>query len=353
MQSIINMSNIFDKLNDLKNLFKFGERIVPIIQSLIEFMKEIVPLLENINTSISDTANKMPQAANQIDSVTSATELATTEILDLVDKIGGVVMELEQDMKGLQEQKTRKTEIVDTLKQTLGGNSDALALLDELMELDEVGAVAEKAATQLAQINDANYQITLSLQVQDITAQQLAAVNHLINSVHGKLATLISDIDMSDIKDGISDLDIEAPEGATFDPKASYKKDDRQSQADDIINSATGSSGGGVSSQADIDALFGGGGSPAEETPTESGGAMSGDDINALFSGQGTPTEEPKTPASQDDVDALLNAQQQQSEPEEKKQNNQEEIDNLLNQQNDEQENKEDSEGEENTKQDP
>ena len=57
--------------------------------------------------------------------------------------------------------------------------------------------------TELGIINkikdDAN-NITLSLQVQDITSQQLAAVNHLIESVQAKLGKLVVNLEGTDIE---------------------------------------------------------------------------------------------------------------------------------------------------------
>lgn len=247
----MNMSTIFDKLNDLKNLFKFGEKIVPIIQSLIEFMKEIVPLLENINSSIADTASKMPQATNQISNVTSATELATTEILDLVDQITNDLMVIEKAINPPEESKSEVSELVDELKQHVSDNEEALALVDKIAHLSGGVVVPQEANDTLKKVNESVYQITLSLQVQDITSQQLLAVNHLIQSVHDKLSTLISNIDDSDIRDEIRNLDIEVPDGATFDANASYAKDDRQDKADEIIDQQT------KASQDEIDKLFG------------------------------------------------------------------------------------------------
>lgn len=248
-----NMSSIFDKLNDLKNLFKFGEKIVPIIQSLIEFMKEIVPLLETINSSISDTANKMPQAANQISNVTNATELATTEILDIVDKITNIVVEVESRAKKALEDRERRAELYAKLRETVQGNGDALETIDELEAADAPTKDLEKTISQLGEVKDNTHQITLSLQVQDITAQQLAAANHLIQSVHERLATLIADIDHSEIKDDIRSLDIDVPEGVDFDPKASYNKDaSRQGEVDRILNQQNENK----ASQEEIDKLF-------------------------------------------------------------------------------------------------
>lgn len=94
-----NMNQVFSKLSDLKYVFHFGEKLIPIIQSIIEFMRDVVPLLENINQSITDSTNDIPKASHQINNVTSATELATTEILDLVDSISGSLTNMERMLK--------------------------------------------------------------------------------------------------------------------------------------------------------------------------------------------------------------------------------------------------------------
>jgi hypothetical protein len=61
-----NLSQLFSKLDDLKKVFTYGEKLIPVIQSLGEFMKETVPLLENINRSIAESTSKIPKATNQI-----------------------------------------------------------------------------------------------------------------------------------------------------------------------------------------------------------------------------------------------------------------------------------------------
>ncbi len=82
----------------------------------------------------------------------------------------------------------------------------------------------EKLGELLLQVgkmkNDSN-SIALSLQVQDITSQQLATVNHLIESVQDKLASLIEDFDNTKISDQDS---LNIPKGASFDPNARYSK---------------------------------------------------------------------------------------------------------------------------------
>jgi len=247
-----NMSEVFSKLNDLKNVFKFGEKIVPIIQSLIEFMKEIVPLIESINTSISESTAQMPKVSNQINNVTSQTELATTEILDMVDRITNQIMEMEGVIGSFSSSEKRSSEIKQIIKEKYGNDTELMALFQEYLELNNYHVAFDKFKEILSQTNNDIFQITLSLQVQDITSQQLAAVNHLIDSVNNKLSSLVKEIDQSDIRDDIKILNIEVPHGAVFDPNAKYdRSESRQQNVDEIVTNQKQQA-----SQAEIDKLF-------------------------------------------------------------------------------------------------
>jgi len=111
---------------------------------------------------------------------------------------------------------------------------------------------AEKLGELLLQVgkmkNDSN-NIAVSLQVQDITAQQLATVNHLIESVQEKLSALIEDFDNTKILDN---HEINLPDNASFDPNARYSKSlVPQQEVDSIFNQKSQKA-----SQAEIDKLF-------------------------------------------------------------------------------------------------
>lgn len=252
MQTPTNMSQIFDKLNDLKDIFRFGERIVPIIQSLISFMRDVVPLLESINTSIADSTSQMPKAANQINNVTSATELATTEILDLVDDISNELVVVDGIFQKILEKRSKKDELYKKLFETLNKDSEEYKLINEIYQLDDHNGIFDDIKSKMQKINDDTYKITLSLQVQDITAQQLAAVTHLIEQVHGKLASLVNDIEHAEIKDKITDKHIVIDEHVSFDPNARYdKSEERQQTVDSIVDDQKRKA-----SQEEIDKLF-------------------------------------------------------------------------------------------------
>ncbi len=236
MEETKNLATVFDKLTDLKALFRFGEKIVPIIQNLVEFMKEIVPLLEGINLSIADSTNKMPLATNQISDVTSATEMATTQILDLIDNISNALGLIETGLIDEKAKQLRIQLLVEGLETALAGNPKAMEQFQELMTLTSDHQMLENTIPLIESIKEDSYKITLALQVQDITAQQLAAVNHLIGSVHNRLSSLVANIESSELHDEFGESGIEVPQGSVFDPNASYTKGGgRQEEIDALI----------------------------------------------------------------------------------------------------------------------
>ena len=245
-----NMTQLFNKLDDLKSVFTYGQKIIPIIQNLVDFMKDTIPLLENINHSIADSTSKIPKASHQISNVTHATELATTEILDLVDVISNEVGKLEKKFKNEIELNSQKSELFEKLLVVVKGNEEAEDIIRQLKDLQEQNVKMDQVTDPIEKIKNDAYNITISLQVQDITAQQLAAVNHLIESVQTKLSELIIEIQNAEIREPES-LSIEAPTNAAFNPDARYKKNgESQKLADSLVNESRNAS------QDEIDKLF-------------------------------------------------------------------------------------------------
>lgn len=247
MKKASNMSELFEKLNDLKSVFRYGEKLIPIIQSIIEFMRETVPLLENINTSIAESTSKIPKATNQILNVTNATEIATTEILDLIDEISNNLTTAGSISKKVSDQYLARKVIWEKIKLAVSDKG----LIKEYEDADVDSNSFEEQSSIFNKIQEEIYRITLSLQVQDITAQQLASVNHLIESVHNKLSSLITDFQHAELKEPL-DTNMPTVEGATFDPNARYHdKTDQQEVVDALINTQFEKT-----SQAEIDKLF-------------------------------------------------------------------------------------------------
>lgn len=251
MKQVSNMSDLFERLNDLKVVFRYGQKLIPIIQSIIDFMKETVPLLEDINTSIADSTSKIPKAKDQITNVSSATELATTEILDIADSISIDLDKIEKELRSLQENETKKKELWVKIKDLLKDNDGSGQLVEEYEQLDNSIAVMANFQKVFDKIKNDVYNITLSLQVQDITSQQLAAVNHLIESVRQRLSSLVMHLDETELSN-MELVKIDSPDNSTFNPEAVYtKSQEKQDMADSLVNSNSSKA-----SQDEIDKLF-------------------------------------------------------------------------------------------------
>lgn len=251
MKKATNLTELFEKLDDLKTVFRYGEKLIPVIQGLVDFMKDTVPLLENINTSISESTSKIPKATNQIHDITSATELATTEILDIIDLISNDISSAETSINTLVKNENDKNDIILELKTVIKDNAQALALLTQYEKTNAVPVILAPMNELFEKIRSNVYNITLSLQVQDITAQQLAAVNHLIESVQDKLSALVIDFEVTNV----SVLDasaIQVAKNVSFDPNARYtKSEDNQNIADALVKDQMHRA-----SQDEIDKLF-------------------------------------------------------------------------------------------------
>ena len=246
----INVNVLYSKLDSLNVVFKDAQRLIPIIQNLIEFMRDTIPMLENINKSIHESTYKMPRATNQINDVTSATEMATTEILDIVDIISNDTHGIEIGISQLLTDDRERISILSKIKSLTKENKEIQNLFNELDQLEVKESSLAELFESIKKIRENVSNITLSLQVQDITTQQLAAVNHLIESVQKKLASII--VEFEGVANNESKNEYDFPEEANFNPDAVYTKSkDNQKIADDLV-----SEGNKVTSQEEIDKLF-------------------------------------------------------------------------------------------------
>ncbi len=307
----LNISEILGKINELRAVFILGQRAVPFLEEVFYFLKEISPLMDEINLSIRESTHKMPSATSQLQSVTQATELATTEILDLVDvvlgRLGQTRAQLEQNGQHLNALKKADLLTLELLRDELLDRNPAL--LEQLACIHEEkervrNLIADNLNAKLRtfdEIREKMNQIMISLQVQDITSQQIAAVNHLIESIRGRMSKLMERLTSDELEDALPPAVMES--GSVFDANASYDRSgQRQAYADDVMRNAAfpapGSEVASATSQDDIDQLFGGDGSSSTASQT---------DIDQLF-GQRTPvaTPEPGTYSSQVDIDQLF-----------------------------------------------
>ncbi len=229
---------ILEQIEEIRALFIFGQRVVPYLEELILFVKETTPLLLEVNNSILESSNKMPMAVQQLDKVSVTTEMATTDILDGLDRIleslemtTGMIDEvIEQDEQRIEKEK----ELILSIAQTLEGEEETRAArveqaLNEYYEKRKRNEPLELMRKNLEKVQSEAYDIMNLLQVQDITTQQIMAANSLIESVQVKLTQLIAKL-------GTLDISIEHAQERIFDPNAVFEdRSEAQAMADEIM----------------------------------------------------------------------------------------------------------------------
>lgn len=238
------------------------QKLMPFIEEIFKFVNDIKPLLDEINVSIRDNMDKMPNATQQLSKVTEANENATNEIMDMVDGIMDKASKIDTNIQRMNaiNQDTRnfpKTMLKVLAEISTGnlGKDEILAKIkseiqvheDENHEFDDL----VKTNKDLSQkISDESNAIMMALQVQDITAQQIAAVSYLMQNVNARFSVFLENFDKLGIADvvPVAKKTVERAESPNitqlhrtiaFDPDAidTLSKGSQQDDIDDLIAS--------------------------------------------------------------------------------------------------------------------
>ena len=303
----LNLKDIVRHMEDVQTLIESGQRVLPFLRESAAFLRDIEPLLTEVDQSIQESNAKMPRAASRLKDVSQATEVATTEIMDLVDE---AIEILDQNTK-------HSRNLTDHVAALRTQDEQLLALLRDNLPagdlLNQVEALHQEAAGRYDQIHTANTdelasqdaardklnRIFLSLQVQDITSQQLAAVKHLIESVRNRMEHLNGRLDLIEPAQAAVGDDI--PQDATFDINAEFDRSGKRQDAADAVIQAMHDGAPLPEDVPSYEALQQETPAAPEPVPTDAGETASADDIDALFA-SGAAHEE----ASADDIDALF-----------------------------------------------
>jgi chemotaxis regulatin CheY-phosphate phosphatase CheZ len=291
----MDIKGLIKKAEELRALFILGQRVVPFLEELFAFVGEIQPLLEEINTSIQENLSKMPNLSKQLSKVTEATELATNEILDIVDGVfykldilSSTLKEFESSQLGLKDFFEDFNKLVDKF------NNGSFSIDYLKLNLSSLQAKSKDILSVETKINSMkemidnirndSSSIMLALQVQDITSQQIAAVNHLLNTVQTRLNSLISKFQSGDITKVATVQEqttnvTELHRVIAFDPDA----------VESLIDNAA--------RQDEIDKLF------EQQTIEDTSSSKEPDNKTA----QSTETLDSEEKISQDDIDKLFN----------------------------------------------
>ncbi len=307
----IDLNSMLKKIDDYQ--------LIPFLEEMVSFVKDIKPTLESINVAIAENIKKMPNATQKLSQVTQATENATTEIMNVIDtffvKLDSAQKILTDFVDKRKNQKEFFVDLLEKIKPVINDNPELVAEIDEGISKaneiynDDIQKYYDELLGYIDAINMDSTNIMMSLQVQDITSQQIAAVNHLLGTIQNKLAVILQRFKASELSTILSSNDDKIEEGKNvshlhrdiaFDPdavKAISDKENRQNDVDDLISKVNS-------------------GDISEEDLQEDGDdSMDIDDIDALFGNTNTtdestfsPDSEEEDPSdmSQDDIDALF-----------------------------------------------
>ncbi len=202
------MNEILDKIEEMRGFFKIGDEVIPFLSDLFIFLRDVMPLMSEMNLSIKDSTGKLPNASSNIASVSEATELATNEILNKLDSISAKL----EDLSNLVADKKKGGEIVEEINNEL---------------------------------NDIIY----SLQFQDITSQQLDHTNRILKAISEKFVKLFKSMEKLKSETEVGKRVVDMMETSPDEEKRAEDVEQFEEKTSDNIHSE------GIS-QDDINALF-------------------------------------------------------------------------------------------------
>ena len=177
------------------------------ITDLTNSITDMIDNFRDLRRPLTESHDKVPQAANQLDKITEQTEAATHQMLDLVE---GIVQRDDEIIKGLFD---------------LGDKLSASPVAALMTDAENLAAAAS------ANLNDA-YTLMQSLQFQDITAQQMSHAASLLEDIEEKLRRILVDIGG---QDALSELRVYSRKSnRAFDPHADFVE--RKADQQDIDN---------------------------------------------------------------------------------------------------------------------
>ena len=218
------VARIINSFKAIKGYFDTTRKYMPQIAKLVVFIEEIIPLLNNIQTDLHQSTALIPKATEKLGKVTSATEMATTEVMDIVDAVI--------------ERLNRMTAAVDALEE---GTGDAAN--------DEQKAHFGQLREEIDGSQDDLFSIMNALQFQDITTQQINAIGETIDAVHLKLNDLLRGFQ----EEGIS---LRKVKQVAYDPEAEFdfnRSAESQEMADMLLKGSTAGKDGAKNDDADAD----------------------------------------------------------------------------------------------------
>jgi len=193
------LDGILQKAADLKVFCEYGQRTIPVLDEITSFVRAISPAIEDLKAVVDIAMINIPKAAGQLGRVTQATEQASTDILNTLDRMVATLDELISGVsKGMVSTDigaatNKMAGVVKVLVEKSGWDEDIVKLA-EAWELHlrnlKMSGPTNNLERLLKDLQSDCTEIMMALQVQDITQQHIGAVMGTIDAVAEALLKL-------------------------------------------------------------------------------------------------------------------------------------------------------------------
>ncbi len=175
------------------------------IGALVQSINQTLLNLQQLDASVKQQSNQVPELAAQLDAITSETERATQDVMNRLD---GLMAKTEDASDGLrklapafrrhEEQRSEMAKAVASFLDRAGRGEDSTLLAQEVLEylfalqMDQAPPLELDATiAQMQAINDEAFEILNILQFQDITRQKIEKVVLLLKNFQSGLQRLL------------------------------------------------------------------------------------------------------------------------------------------------------------------
>ncbi|HUI63357.1 MAG TPA: protein phosphatase CheZ [Bacteroidota bacterium] len=162
-----------------------------VLDNFVKVVSEVVPLLDTVKVSLQESAGTIPKASMQLDNVTRATENATVEILDVLERMTARMDAMGSAITRLRESEGERESALKHIDSLIAEASGSQPGLLEHWKVFRTSFArqgsTDELESQFAAVRADAMSIAMALQVQDITSQQIAGVSQVIESVRLRL----------------------------------------------------------------------------------------------------------------------------------------------------------------------
>jgi chemotaxis regulatin CheY-phosphate phosphatase CheZ len=193
------VESILQKAAEVKVFCEYGQRTLPVLDEIAAFLREISPAIEDLKAVLEVAMVNIPKAAGQLGRVTEATEQASTQILNTLDKMVATLDEVITAVStgmvssDLGAATNKMAGIVKALVEKSGWDADIVALAEAWeahIRSIKMSGPTSNLERLLKNLQDDCTEIMMALQVQDITQQHIGTVMGTIDAVAQELKKL-------------------------------------------------------------------------------------------------------------------------------------------------------------------